>query len=282
MFHQNRISRNLVSGSLFLLLLVSRRFLGLAPSRKSSMNTSVGVDLGHSPKIPTSMPVPAVPRRTGPPRKKPSKPTAPPPEPPNEKPTSAVPDVGVVESTSVPVHEDPESTLGISTGTTSKEASSMIQVEALAGDLEDSSALRDSVELEKPEIVKPTESASSLPLSDAHSPVLQQARLPPVHTLETRIEVVDELAKQNPPSPSATPPVQHAVINVSERASGVVDHEEVEDDVAHKDLIAEPLGRKDLTSQPGLSSNIVSVLEEVHSESTEPSKSVPDDFLHGN
>ncbi|KAF9553703.1 hypothetical protein CPC08DRAFT_217743 [Agrocybe pediades] len=57
------------------------------PTRKDSTNISilsadsdVGAAEPHAPKQPTSMPVPAVPRRAGPPRKKPAKPTASPPE----------------------------------------------------------------------------------------------------------------------------------------------------------------------------------------------------------
>jgi hypothetical protein len=200
------------------------------------------------------MPVPAVPRRTGPPRKKPSKPTAPPPEPPKGEPVAAVLDVDITESTSV--------------APAPKEASPTIEdeVSALTGDLE-ASALQD--ESEKSEVVKPAESVSPLP--DAHSPVLQQADLPSAQTLEisSPMETVDENIPQHSSSSSG----------VFERASGI-GQEEDEDDVSDKRPIPERLsGIHPLTAQPGLSSSPASVLEEVRSK---PSKSVREDVLHGN
>jgi len=252
-FRQSWILRNPVSENLSLSLFVSRLFLGPAPSRKSSMNTTPEVDSGHSPRIPTSMPVPAVPRRTGPPRKKSSKPTAPP-EPPKEE-AKADPDADLVDSTSVPLPGDPEST-----GPATKGAS-ITQVKVGDLELEDSPALHE--ELEKPEIAK--SSNSLLPLSDTHSPVLQQTDLPPIHVLETpgAIGAVDEVALQHSSSLSAIPQAQPAIVEAAEDASAV----EHEDDVAHEDLNAESLA-----SQAGLSPTL-------HSET---SKSVREDFLHGN
>jgi len=219
------------------------------------MNTTAEVDSGHSPRIPTSMPVPAVPRRTGPPRKKSSKSTAPPPEPPKEE-VKAEPDADLRESTSVLLREDPESTLGTSSPTTK---GSSVKVEALARDLEDSPALHDSEALEKHEIAKSS--------SDTHSLVLQQTDLPPGHALETprAIEAVDEVALHDSSSLSAIPLAQPEIVDVAEGASA-------EDGVTDKDPNAESLGGIDLTPQPGLSSSL-------HSE---PSKSVREDFLHGN
>src|SRR5260221_10303325 len=179
------------------------------------MNATAEVDSGHSPRIPTSMPVPAVPRRTGPPRKKSSKSTAPPPEPPKEE-AKAELDADLLESTSVLLHEDPESTLSTS-GPTTKGA--FVKVGTLGRDLEDSSVLHVSEELEKHEIAK--SSTSLLPNSDTHSLVLQQTDLPPVHALETprAIEAVDEVALRDSSSLSAIPLAQPAIVDVAEGAS---------------------------------------------------------------
>ncbi|KAF9533200.1 hypothetical protein CPB83DRAFT_846035 [Crepidotus variabilis] len=83
-------------------------------SRKDSEDTSIlssqSTD-SQATKSPSSMPIPAVPRRTGPPRKKPVKPSAPPPEVPEEKLTDEIPALDTTsekigDTTQTPVHQE--------------------------------------------------------------------------------------------------------------------------------------------------------------------------------
>ncbi|KAF8963016.1 hypothetical protein BDZ97DRAFT_1065786 [Flammula alnicola] len=78
------------------------------PSRKNSENASVlsSESTGSQPaKSPSSMPVPVVPRRAGPPRKKPVKPAAPPPEVPEEQAEETTPAPVTAEEAEKPVEE---------------------------------------------------------------------------------------------------------------------------------------------------------------------------------
>lgn len=229
-------------------------FLAIPQSRKNSMNTTVETDSVHSPKVPASMPVPVVPRRTGPPRKKPSKPSAPLPEPPKEEPTAAVVDVDVAGSSEV-VHEEPGPTSSTSIDLTSEVASPTIEhdLSPPTRDLElASSTLHDDPEeLEKSDVV--AESSSSPP--EAH---LRMQDSDP----SREVEAVDEVLP-----PSATSPAQI----ISEPTGGEIEREEFEDVVSDKRLITEDLG--------DLASDSAYTPEEVY---LEPSESLQEEILNGN
>jgi len=78
------------------------------PTRRSSEGTTSDI---HSPKPPTSMPVPVVPRRAGPPRKKSAKATVPAVEIPNQEPPTASSTVDKVASPSEDLKVDQTSVI---------------------------------------------------------------------------------------------------------------------------------------------------------------------------
>lgn len=200
--------------------------------------------MGHSPKIPSSMPVPSVPRRTGPPRKKPSKP-----EPPKEDHA-----ISALNDTVVP--EDSESKLETSIGP------SLIypEVKALGGDLQEISVHDNSEEVQKHDVVRPPESAS---LPNASSSAFQQVDLPLAHALESS-ETIENSDEENS---------QHLS---SLAKSGIISPSENEKD-GIEPIAGRPGGINPLTSQPALSSNPV-FHQEVRSE---PSKPIQEDLLYG-
>ena len=230
-------------------------FLVLSQSRKNSMNTTAEMDSSRSPQVPASMPVPVVPRRTGPPRKKPSKPSAPPPEPPKEESPASVVDFDITGSSQV-VHEEPDSISGTSIGLTTEVASPIIEYDLSAPtrDLEASVLHYDHEELEKSEVAKSVAESCSFPQ-------LTEPQLS-AHGFEASREIeVDEVL------PSAISPAQI----ISEPKGGEIEHEQVEDVVSDKQFITEHLG--ELASDSGYTPKAM------HSE---PFDSPQEEILNGN